>query len=108
MSSSISNYMAYSIYNHASYPISLRAVSYIDENLVNATPLPEATLEKSFFKKQCIMITHFLKKHVAARGAHLLLIPGSFIECTLHTIYGLGCGILALIPLGTNSDMSNR
>lgn len=109
MAHPISNPTAYSILDHASYPISLRAVSYIDENWVNANPFPDTKPEQiSFLKNSFILISHFLKKHVAARGAHLLLVPGSFIECALLTIYGLGCGILALIPIGTNPDMSNR
>lgn len=44
--------------------------------------------------------TTFLKKHVLARGAYLLLTPASFITSALDTIIGLGAGIGAICTLG--------
>lgn len=48
--------------------------------------------------------TTFLKKHVLARGAHLLLTPASFITSAVDTIIGLGAGIGAICTLGKHQS----
>ena len=48
--------------------------------------------------------TNLLKKHVLARGAHLLLIPTSFITVAVDTIIGLGAGMKAIFTLGKDEQ----
>lgn len=69
-------------YTNVTYASTKPAEHYVDSNWVESDK------------------TTFLKKHVLARGAHLLLAPASFITSAVDTIIGLGAGIGAICTLG--------
>ena len=69
-------------YSNVTYATTKPAEHYVDRNWVQSDE------------------TTFLKKHVLARGAHLLLTPASFITSAVDTIIGLGAGIGAICTLG--------
>lgn len=73
-------------YTNVTYASTKPAEHYVDSNWVQSDE------------------TTFLKKHVLARGAHILLTPSSFITCAVDTIIGLGAGLGAICTLGKNKQ----
>lgn len=76
-------------YISLNYTFTTPAEDYIDINLVHDDD------------------TTFVKKHILARGAHILLTPVSFITSAVDTIIGLGAGIGAICTLGTHKQTFN-
>ncbi len=75
-------------------------MSYI--NITGATTLPaEFYVDRNWVQPRKI---NFFKKHVLARGAHLLLTPASFITSAVDTVIGLGAGVGAICTLGKHTQ----